>query len=51
MQKKARDGEKRVHVIGGGQEALPVIEALWEKGYSLSLGPVSRALFLHYQKV
>ncbi len=41
-QKKVRDEEKRVHVIGGGQEALPVIEALWEKGYSLSLGPVSR---------
>ena len=42
MQKKRRDREKRVHVIGGGEEALPVIEALWEKGYSLSLGPVSR---------
>ena len=42
MQKKVRDGEKRVHVIGGGQEALSVLEALWEKGYSLSLGPVSR---------
>ncbi|MDD2233800.1 MAG: ABC transporter ATP-binding protein [Desulfitobacteriaceae bacterium] len=42
MQKRSRDEEKRVHVIGGGQEALPVIEALWENEYSLSLGPVSR---------
>lgn len=42
MQTKMRDRKKRVHVIGGGEEALPVIEALWEKGYSLSLGPVSR---------
>jgi iron complex transport system ATP-binding protein len=42
LPKKGRGGEKRVHVIGGGQEALPVLEALWEKGYSLSLGPVSR---------
>ncbi len=32
---------ERVHIIGGGSEALPVLEALWEKGYSLSLGPVS----------
>lgn len=42
MQKQGRDKQKRVHVIGGGQEALPVLEVLREKGYSLSLGPVSR---------
>jgi iron complex transport system ATP-binding protein len=32
----------KVHVIGGGHEALPVMEALWEEGYRISLGPVSR---------
>lgn len=42
LKKKIPDREKRVHVIAGGEEALPVIEALWKKGYSLSLGPVSR---------
>lgn len=42
MQKRIKGGEERVHVIGGGAEALPTLEALWEKGYSLSLGPVSR---------
>lgn len=42
MPQKVRDGKSSVHVIGGGLEALPVLEALWKKGYSLSLGPVSR---------
>lgn len=42
IQKKVKGGKKRVHVIGGGKEALPVMEALWGRGYSLSLGPVSR---------
>ena len=32
---------KTVHVIGGGEEALPVLELLIKKGYSLSVGPVS----------
>ena len=32
----------QVHVIGGGHEALPVMEALWEEGYHITLGPVSR---------
>ncbi len=31
----------RVHVIGGGAEALPVLESLRTNGYSLSVGPVS----------
>ena len=42
MQIKTKDTGNRVHVIGGGQEALPVLETLRENGYSLSLGPVSR---------
>ena len=31
----------RIHVIGGGEEALPVLEILSQKGYRLSIGPVS----------
>lgn len=31
----------RVHVIGGGEEALPVLELLNQKGCRLSVGPVS----------
>jgi len=31
----------RVHVIGGGEEALPVLELLYQKGCRLSVGPVS----------
>lgn len=34
-------GAKRVHVIGGGEEALPVLELLSAKGFNLSVGPVS----------
>lgn len=30
-----------VHVIGGGEEALPVMELLSQKGFHLSVGPVS----------
>ncbi|MDY6827399.1 MAG: ABC transporter ATP-binding protein [Bacillota bacterium] len=30
-----------VHVIGGGEEALPVLELLSQSGYRLSVGPVS----------
>jgi iron complex transport system ATP-binding protein len=30
-----------VHVIGGGEEALPVLELLSQKGYRLTVGPVS----------
>ncbi len=30
-----------VHVIGGGEEALPVLELLNQKGFCLSVGPVS----------
>lgn len=32
----------RIHVIGGGREAIPVLELLQDKGYDLSIGPVSR---------
>ncbi len=35
------DGEPAVHVIGGGEEALPVLELLEQKGCRLSVGPVS----------
>lgn len=31
----------RVHVIGGGKEAIPVLELLQDKGYDLTIGPVS----------
>jgi iron complex transport system ATP-binding protein len=31
----------RVHVIGGGEEAMPTLEMLNQKGYRLSVGPVS----------
>ncbi len=31
----------RVHVIGGGEEALPVLELLYQKCCRLSIGPVS----------
>ncbi len=40
--KEGQNRGTRVHVIGGGQEALPILEILMGKGYSLSLGPVSR---------
>ncbi|NLL58671.1 MAG: ABC transporter ATP-binding protein [Firmicutes bacterium] len=32
----------RIHVIGGGEEAIPVLSALWEAGFQLSVGPVTR---------
>lgn len=32
----------RIHVIGGGKEAIPILELLQDKGYDLSIGPVSR---------
>lgn len=45
----------RVHVIGGGKEAIPVLEMLHDRGYALSLGPVSREdsgyLFADYFKI
>jgi len=31
----------RVHVIGGGEEAMPTLEFLNQAGYDLSVGPVS----------
>jgi iron complex transport system ATP-binding protein len=31
----------RVHVIGGGEEAMPILEMLNQEGYHLSVGPVS----------
>ena len=34
--------EARIHVIGGGKEAIPLLELLRDRGYSLSIGPVSR---------
>ena len=34
-------GGAAVHVIGGGEEALPVLELLNQKGCRLSVGPVS----------
>ena len=34
-------GAMRVHVIGGGEEALPTLELLSQKGFNLSVGPVS----------
>lgn len=36
-----RNGGPAVHVIGGGEEALPTLELLNQKGYRLSVGPVS----------
>ncbi len=36
-----KSGSKRVHVIGGGEEALPTLELLSQKGFNLSVGPVS----------
>lgn len=36
-----RNEGPRVHVIGGGEEALPVLELLNQKGCRLSVGPVS----------
>jgi iron complex transport system ATP-binding protein len=38
---KEKKKKMRVHVIGGGAEALPVLESLRTNGYSLSVGPVS----------
>jgi len=44
---RGRDSEREpnrgplVHVIGGGEEALPVLELLDQQGYRLSIGPVS----------
>ncbi len=35
------EGEPAAHVIGGGEEALPVLELLSQKGCRLSVGPVS----------
>ncbi len=37
-----KDGSRRIHVVGGGREAIPVLELLQDKGYELSVGPVSR---------
>lgn len=36
-----RKGGPAVHVIGGGEEALPTLELLNQKCYRLSVGPVS----------
>lgn len=36
-----KNGGPAVHVIGGGEEALPTLELLNQKGYRLSVGPVS----------
>ncbi len=35
------NGGPRVHVIGGGEEAMPTLELLYQKGCRLSIGPVS----------
>jgi len=40
--KKLKVPGMRVHVIGGGKEAIPILELLQDKGYDLSVGPVSR---------
>lgn len=45
-QKMNKTGESinqstKVHVIGGGKEAIPVLELLQDKGYDLTIGPVS----------
>lgn len=42
IHRKESEKKERVHVLGGGKEALPVLETLFEQGYSLSLGPVSK---------
>ncbi|EEG76265.1 ABC transporter ATP-binding protein [Dethiobacter alkaliphilus] len=41
-QQSERYPQKRIHVVGGGSEALPILEALLAAGYSVSVGPVSR---------
>ncbi len=33
---------KKIHVVGGGREAIPVLELLQEKGYALSVVPVKQ---------
>jgi iron complex transport system ATP-binding protein len=38
---ESANGGAAVHVIGGGEEALPVLEMLSQKGCRLSVGPVS----------
>lgn len=38
---KAEGKGPAVHIIGGGEEALPVLELLDQKGCKLSIGPVS----------
>ena len=35
------DAGQPIHVIAGGEEALPTLELLLQKGYRLSVGPVS----------
>lgn len=39
--RNAGNGGPRVHVIGGGEEAMPALELLYQKGCRLSVGPVS----------
>lgn len=38
---KNPDKSYKIHVIGGGEEALYTLTSLYQDGYSLSLGPVS----------
>ncbi|MDW7739366.1 MAG: ABC transporter ATP-binding protein [Bacillota bacterium] len=44
---RSKDSEKqqnsgfKVHVIGGGEEALPVLELLNQEGFRITIGPVS----------
>ncbi len=40
VEKQLQEGPA-VHIIGGGEEALPVMELLTQKGFHLSVGPVS----------
>lgn len=58
FKKEALESRKRgirVHVVGGGREAIPILEILRDKGYELSLGPVSREdsgyLFASYFRI
>lgn len=37
----AKTGQLPVHVIGGGEEAIPVLEQLRQQGFPLSIGPVT----------
>ncbi len=41
-EKQGKSPKLRVHVIGGGEESVSVLSALFEAGFQLSVGPVTR---------